>query len=180
MMNDRPLNQETTMIRMTACLLVLLVSVSAAAQAPLPATDVKADAIQAFMNKLPRDAVSDLPIRVADVGGYKVGVYGVFRPKASRQDAIVHDTKVTEVYYMLDGAATLITGGTLVEPRPPQAGITGASTRAARIEGGVSRRVTKGDVVIIPGHTPHWWTNLEGDISYMIIRPDPEGKQQLK
>ena len=165
---------------MIVCVLMLLVSLPAAAQAPLPATDVTAGAIQAFINQLPRDAVSDLPIRVTDVGGYKVGVYGVFRPKASRQDAIVHDTKVTEVYYMLDGAATLVTGGTLVEPRPPQAGITGASTRAARIDGGVSRRVTKGDVIIIPGRTPHWWSNLEGDISYLIVRPDPEGKQKLK
>ena len=168
------------MVRMIVGVGLLLMSAVAQAQAPLPATDVNAGAIQAFINQLPRDAVSDLPIRVADVGGYKVGVYGVFRPKASRQDAIVHDTKVTEVYYMLDGAATLVTGGRLVEPRAPQAGITGASTRAARIEGGVSRRVTKGDVVIIPGHTPHWWTNLEGDISYMIVRPDPEGKQTLK
>ncbi len=39
--------------------------------------------IKAFLNKLPKDRVSDLPIRVADVGGYKVGVYGVFRPKVS-------------------------------------------------------------------------------------------------
>jgi mannose-6-phosphate isomerase-like protein (cupin superfamily) len=165
---------------MVVCVLVLLLSLAAVAQAPLPATDVTAGAIQAFINQLPRDAVSDRPIRVADVGGYKVGVYGVFRPRASRQEAIVHDTRVSEVYYMLEGAATLVTGGTLVDSGPAQAGITGMSTRAARIEGGISRRVTKGDVVIIPGRTPHWWSNLEGDISYMIVRPDPEGKQNLK
>ena len=168
------------MKRVIVCMVVFLLPLPAAAQAPLPATDVPAGAIQAFINQLPRDAVSDRPIRVADVGGYKVGVYGVFRPKASRQEAIVHDTKVSEVYYMLDGAATLVTGGTLVEPGPPQAGISGMNTRAVRIEGGVSRRVTKGDVVIIPGRTPHWWSNLEGDISYLIVRPDPEGKQTLK
>lgn len=50
---------------------------------PPPAVDVSAADIKAFLNKLPKDRVSDLPIRVADVGGYKVGVYGVFRPKVS-------------------------------------------------------------------------------------------------
>jgi quercetin dioxygenase-like cupin family protein len=44
----------------------------------------------------------------------------------------------------------------------------------------VSRRVVKGDVIIIPGRTPHWWSNLEGDIAYMIIRPDPEATIPLK
>jgi quercetin dioxygenase-like cupin family protein len=37
------------------------------------------------------------------------------------------------------------------------------NVRGSGIEGGVSRRITKGDVVIIPGHTPHWWSELETD-----------------
>ena len=48
------------------------------------------------------------------------------------------------------------------------------------IEGGVSRRIVKGDVVVIPNHTAHWWSSLEGDIRYLIIRPDPESKLTLK
>jgi hypothetical protein len=40
--------------------------------------------------------------------------------------------------------------------------------------------MVKGDVVIIPGRLPHWWSNLEGDITYLIIRPDPAGKLPLK
>ena len=148
-----------------------------AAETPVPATDVSDADIQAFLKALPRDVVSDKPIRVVDVGGYHVGIYGVFRPKASKQDAILHETTVTEVYHMLDGAGTLVTGGTLVDPRrdPPSTNV-----RGSRIEGGVSRRVAKGDVVIIPGRLPHWWSNLEGDITYLIIRPDPNGKLPLK
>ena len=53
---------------------------SARAQEPLPATDVTAAQMQAFLAALPRNAISDLPVRVADVGGYRVGVFGVFRP----------------------------------------------------------------------------------------------------
>jgi mannose-6-phosphate isomerase-like protein (cupin superfamily) len=168
------------MLRTTAAMLALLSALPAAAQPPLPATGISAADVQTFLNALPRDAVSDRPIRVVDVGGSKVGVYGVFRPKASTQEAIVHNTRVSEVYYMLDGVGTLVTGGTLAEPRRESPGLTGTSVRSDRLDGGVSRRMTRGDIVIIPGGTPHWWSNLEGDISYLIVRPDPEGKQTLK
>ena len=171
----------TNMFRILAVVSSLTVSAAARAQAPqLPATDVPAADIQKFLDGLPPGAVSDLPIRVVDVGGYKVGLYGVLRPKSTKQEAILHRTKVTEVYYMLDGAGTLVTGGTLVAPTRETTGLTGVSVRADRIDGGVSRRMTKGDVVIIPGGTPHWWSQLDGDIRYLIVRPDPEAKQTLK
>lgn len=145
-----------------------------ATSAPLPATDVTSADIKAFIDALPRDRVSDLPIRAVDVGGYRVGVYGVFRPQSLQGDAILHETRTTEIYYMLKGAGTLVTGGKL-------AGMKDAPTpRAERIAGGVSRRVTPGDVVIIPGRTPHWWSSLESDIEYLIFRPDPDGRMRLK
>jgi hypothetical protein len=161
--------------------LLLVSSIPASAQTPIPATDITAASIQAFVKALPRDAVNDRPIRVVDVGGYRVGVYGVFRPKASVQEAILHETKVTEIYQMLEGVGTLVTGGSIVDGKRTNAPSIGhASVRGPRIEGGVSRRVVKGDVIIIPGGTPHWWSNLEGDITYMIIRPDPEVTIPLK
>jgi mannose-6-phosphate isomerase-like protein (cupin superfamily) len=172
------------MKKATAGILVLLSTLSASAQTPapaappLPAVDVKAADIKAFINNLPKSAISDLPIRVADVGGYRVGVFGVFRPQTVKQDAVLHETTTTEVYYMLEGAGTLVTGGTLVDQRREPA--TTTTVRGSRIDGGVSRRVTPGDVVIIPGRTPHWWSELEGDIKYMIIRPDPSGRMTLK
>jgi len=97
-------------------------------------------------------------------------------------DAIRHETSVTEIYYMLEGTATLVTGGKLVEERS-----TGVSPNTgkpnfggSRIEGGVSRRVVPGDVVIIPGNLPHWWGSLDSDIRYLIYRPDPEGLQSVR
>jgi len=164
----------------TLLALMLTAALPAAAQTPTPATDVTATDIQTFLKALPRDAVSDRPIRVVDVGGYKVGTYGVFRPKSARQEAILHRTKVTEIYFILDGSGTLVTGGTLAAPTNDTQGLTGTSVRSAKIEGGVTRHMGPGDVVIIPGGTPHWWSSLDGDLSYLIFRPDPEGKQQLK
>jgi mannose-6-phosphate isomerase-like protein (cupin superfamily) len=154
----------------------------AAAQTPPPAVAISAADVKAFLDKLPKDRVSDLPIRVADVGGYKVGVYGVFRPRAVPGDANLHDTSVTEIYYMLEGVGTLVTGGTLVDRK--SAGISPNTKRpnfrGSRIEGGTSRRVVPGDIIIIPGKVPHWWSSLDGDIRYLIYRPDPEGLQPVK
>jgi hypothetical protein len=79
----------------------------------VPATDVTAADIQKFIDALPKDAISDNPIRIVDVGNAHIGVYGVFRPKNSPQDAILHDTTTSEIYYMLEGSATLVTGGTI-------------------------------------------------------------------
>jgi mannose-6-phosphate isomerase-like protein (cupin superfamily) len=159
--------------------LVFFASTVVAQTTPPPAVDVTAAAAKAFIDKLPADRISDLPIRVADVGGYKVGVYGVFRPKAVPGGSIRHETSVTEIYYMLEGTGTLVTGG-----RIPDEKSTGASPNTKRpnfggtkIEGGVTRKVGPGDMVIIPGNVPHWWSALDTDIRYLIFRPDPEGLQ---
>jgi mannose-6-phosphate isomerase-like protein (cupin superfamily) len=145
---------------------------------PLPAVDIPHGAIKEFIDKLPKDAISDLPIRVVDVGGNRVGVYGVFRPKTAKQDAVLHEVVNSEIYYMLEGAGTLVTGGTMADERRQPAPST--LVRASRIDNGVSRRVVPGDMIIIPGRTPHWWSNLETDIRYLIIRPDPANRIPLK
>lgn len=167
------------MLKITMLVLGMLLAFATLAQTPpLPATDVSNTDIQKFIDALPRDVVSDRPIRIVDVGGYHVGVYGVFRPKTIKQEANLHQTKVTEIYYILDGNATLVTGGTLPDPHPLRAGST--TFQSTRIEGGVSRHVSKGDVIIIPGRTPHWFSSQDGDLRYLIFRPDPESTLPLK
>ncbi len=164
-------------------LMLPLLVAPVSAQTPPPAvppvaTDVTAVDIRAFIDALPKDRVSDLPIRVVPVtGDYRVGVYGVLRPSAYPGTAIMHRVHTTEIYYMLEGAGTLVTGGTLVGPEDTP---NGMSVRGSSIEGGASRRVAPGDVVVIPGHTPHWWSELDGDISYLIFRPDPDNRLPIR
>jgi mannose-6-phosphate isomerase-like protein (cupin superfamily) len=161
---------------------VLLIASSAKAQTPMAATNVTAAQVQTFIKDAPRDRNSDRPIRVVDAGGYRVGVFGVFRPKYAPFTATVHQTNVTETYYMLDGAGVLVTGGTLRQPAKPRQSTLGDWTDLGSdgIEGGVSRRLSKGDVVIIPGGVPHGWASVEGDITYLIVRSDPDKKIPLK
>jgi mannose-6-phosphate isomerase-like protein (cupin superfamily) len=73
--------------------------------------------------------------------------------------AIAH-TVGTELHYITEGAGTFVTGGTIVrhEGKP------------ATIEGGVSRRVKVGDVVVIPENTPHWYKDVEGVVTYLEVR----------
>lgn len=163
-------------------ILLTLIASSARAQAPTVATDITAAQVQAFLKDAPRDRNSDRPIRVIDAGGYRVGVFGVFRPKGTPPNATVHQTNVSEVYYVLDGAGMLVTGGTLKKPATPRPSTLGNWTDVASdgIEGGTARRVTKGDVIIIPGGVPHGWASTEGDVTYLIVRPDPDKKLSLK
>jgi mannose-6-phosphate isomerase-like protein (cupin superfamily) len=128
---------------------------------------------------MPKNAISDLPIKVADVGGSRVGIFGVFRPKSMPGDAIAHETRTAEVYYILDGAGTLVTGGTIADLKPPPEGRR-AGPRGDRIVGGVTRHVSAGDIIVIPGRTPHWFSSLESDIHYLIVRADPDSTLTLK
>jgi mannose-6-phosphate isomerase-like protein (cupin superfamily) len=66
----------------------------------------------------------------------------------------------SELHYITEGAGTLVTGGTIVRP-------DGAS---ATIQNGDTRRVVKGDVILIPADTPHWYKDVEGSITYLEVR----------
>ena len=162
--------------------LFVLITSTAFAQAlppaaPQVATDITGVEIQAFIDSLPRDRVSDSSIRVVETtGDMRLGIFGVYRPDGVTGDVNVHLVDTTEIYYMLKGAATLVTGGTLVEPYEANE----SWLRAKSIVGGVSRRVVPGDVIVIPGHTAHWWSELEGEIEYLIFRPDPDKRLDLQ
>ena len=88
------------MRRCAAALMVLLTAGPALAQEkpPLPALDVTGKELSAFIDGFPKDMITDRAIKVAEVGGYRVGIFGVFRPKSLPGDAILHETKTSEVY----------------------------------------------------------------------------------
>jgi mannose-6-phosphate isomerase-like protein (cupin superfamily) len=68
-----------------------------------------------------------------------------------------------EVHHILEGAGTLVTGGRVVRTAPDGPGT---------IEGGVSRRVAAGDVILIPAKTPHWYKDVESSVRYLEVRFD--------
>ncbi len=164
----------------TALLLFSMLQIQAQ---PLPeATDISAIDIDSFIDNLPKDRISDRAIRVVDLGGYNAGIFAAFRPQSQPGRALRHDTPVSEIYYMLSGTGTLVTGGRLEnEENNGNSRLTGRPNYAGTgIIGGVSRTVVPGDVIVIPGNTPHWWSSLDTDIRYLIFRPDPESLLELR
>jgi uncharacterized protein GlcG (DUF336 family)/mannose-6-phosphate isomerase-like protein (cupin superfamily) len=96
------------------------------------------------------------------VEGYKID--------ASRREgpgvAEVHDFE-TDVVYVLDGSALVVTGGTVVEPKVTEPG----QIRGSMIQGGEARRIGKGDVMVIPAGTPHWFKEVAGPLTYFVVKP---------
>ena len=98
--------------------------------------------------------------RIDNHDQYRINIVRRGRPAG----AITHAVG-TELHYIVEGGGTLVTGGTVVRPA------AGAPTGAlARIEGGVTRKVVKGDVVLIPENTPHWYSEVDGAIAYLEVR----------
>jgi len=75
-------------------------------------------------------------------------------------------TRDTDIIYMLEGTATLVTGGTTIDAKT----IEPEEIRGKESRGGESRVVTKGDVVIIPNGTPHWFKEVKGPINYYVVK----------
>src|SRR5215471_562445 len=143
------------------------------------ATDVSAADVRATLKQAPPDAVMDQQIRVVDMGKYNVAVGVLHRAAKAKQTAIEH-AQVTEVYYITEGSGTFVTGGTLVDPTAsPADGTTvkilvGPSTNGAAIRGGQSRKIGPGDVIVIPPGVAHWFSAVESDMNYLVVRVDAD------
>lgn len=72
----------------------------------------------------------------------------------------------TDIIYVMEGTATLVTGGTAVETKE----IAPNEFRGARIEGGDTRHLSKGDVIIVPNGVPHWFNEVSGTFLYYTIK----------
>jgi len=127
-------------------------------------------------------AATDRQMRVVDAGGYRVGI-GVLRRGATRTGApvgAISHSQVTEVFYIVSGSGTLVTGGTVdnERPYPPETEFVrlavGPSSGGV-FKGGDRRHVAPGDVVVVPAGTPHGFDDVTDQITYLSIRPDTAG-----
>lgn len=98
---------------------------------------------------------------LVEVGDYKI--------HASRRDGpglVEIHTRDTDIAYVLEGSATLVTGGTAVDARP-----TGPEElRGSAIRGGETRRLEPGDVVVIPNAVPHWFRQVAAPFRYYVVK----------
>jgi len=75
-------------------------------------------------------------------------------------------TSDTDVIYMLAGATTFVTGGTCIDAKATASG----EIRGSAVEGGQERRLEKGDVIIVPRSTPHWFKQVDAPVLYYVVK----------
>src|SRR5438094_2012797 len=97
-----------------------------------------------------------------ETAGYKVHASRRVEPG----QAEIH-TLDTDVIYVVDGSATLVTGGKAIDARE----IAPNEIRGSKIEGGEEHQISKGQVIVIPNGVPHQFTTVTGELHYFVCKP---------
>jgi mannose-6-phosphate isomerase-like protein (cupin superfamily) len=146
-----------------------------------PGTYVPNAEIQAYVKRAIANQLTDQQVRQVDIGKANVGIAVVHRGKINDANANVaeHDL-VSEVYHVIDGAATLVLGPDLVgmQRRPADETtvrlLNGPGNNAKAIRNGVTYQIKAGDVVVIPAGTGHQFTRIDDHVTYLMVRVDPD------
>jgi len=97
-----------------------------------------------------------------------------YRVNASRRsapgEAEVH-LRDTDIFYVREGTATLVTGGQVLEPH----NLSSSEIRGRAIEGGHEQKLRAGDVITIPHGVPHWFKTVDGPFTYYVVKSESEG-----
>ena len=101
------------------------------------------------------------PARLMQGGNYTV----MTMRRTGPGQAELHD-KDMDVIYVIDGAATIITGGTMPDVKTTEPG----EKRSASIKDGKSQHIAKGDVLTIAKGVPHWFSAVEGSVTYFVVK----------
>jgi mannose-6-phosphate isomerase-like protein (cupin superfamily) len=123
----------------------------------------------------------DEAIRIIDMGKYNLSISVVRRlplKPGEPVSSVIH-FQTAETYIVTSGAGTLVTGGKLINPKqsPPDSDgvkiLNGPSANGIAT-GTTSRKVSVGDVIIIPPGVSHTWVDIIDHIDYLTVRPDPD------
>jgi quercetin dioxygenase-like cupin family protein len=168
--------------RAASVAILISAAVSYAQSGPPPLTTISAAEIQTVVDSVKGGAASDQQMKVVDLGKYNLGV-SVLRRGPTKPGApigAIRHEKLTEVFYVVSGSGTLLTGGDVVDFKPmaPDAlvvkTVVGPSTTGTFTHPAMTRKVTAGDVAIVPAGVFHGFTDIDDHIEYLSIRPDVE------
>ena len=148
---------------MKSALLIALISLGVAARANAADTPTVAAP--------PADVVvfSHAQVDDAFAKGLPLQINSSYKIQAGRRvmggQVEVHASD-TDIFYVTDGAATIVTGGKMEGGKETGPG----EIRGDKIFGGVARQLAKGDMIVIPAGVPHWFTEVSGTFLYLVIK----------
>jgi mannose-6-phosphate isomerase-like protein (cupin superfamily) len=153
-----------------------------------PGTYIPLDELQAYTKKAIAEHLVDQQVRDIDIGKSHVGIGMVYRGKLTgpAAESVAEHDFVSEVYHIIDGSATLVTGPDLVGKKRRPATLetvrlfNGPGNNSESIRNGVTHQLKAGDVIVIPAGTGHWFTKIDDHITYLMVRIDPDKKTPLR
>ena len=139
-------------------------AVAAMAQpAAQPKTFASAADVDALIAKAKSEHKPSQPLiaqRILQLAPYNVNL----EYRTSVGPASIHE-KEAELFFVMDGSATMVTGGKLMEEKRTNA----ENLSGTGIEGGESRHIAKGDYIIVPENTAHWFSKIDGTLILMSL-----------
>jgi mannose-6-phosphate isomerase-like protein (cupin superfamily) len=155
-------------------LLALMLAVAAAEPQAATGTIITADEIAATLKQSIANNTVDQPIKLAEVpGGHKASV-ALLRRTKPETSALIHDY-VTEIYQIVEGSGTMVSGGTLMDPKESDlTRVNAGMSHTGMHHGGESRKVKAKDVIIVPAGMAHRFSELDGPIVYLVYRFEPK------
>lgn len=153
-----------------------------------PASYIANDELQAYVKKAIAENRTDQQVRDVEIGKSHVGIGIVHRGKLDKPapESVAEHDLVSEVYHIIDGSATLVTGPDLVAKKRRPADLetvrlfNGPGNNSASIRNGVTHQLKAGDVMVIPAGTGHWFTKIDDHITYLMVRIDPDKVTPIK
>lgn len=138
----------------------------------VPATAAATPAVSAGASAAAADDVHYFPASEVQAAFDKGAVLlntGTYMVHASRRDAAgkaeVH-LRDTDIIHVLKGSAVVVTGGSVVGGQATAED----EVRGASIEQGTTRRLTEGDVLVVPSGVPHWFSEVNGTFLYYVVK----------
>jgi hypothetical protein len=152
------------------------------------ATYIDAGELEAYVKRAIASHLVDQQVRSVDIGKSQVGIGVVHRGKLDTPapDSVAEHDLISEVYHIIDGSATLVTGPDIVdEKRRPSTLQTvreynGPGNSGNSIRNPVTHQLKPGDVIVIPAGVGHWFTRIDDHITYLMVRVDPDKAVPLK